>query len=130
MLKDYSDQKSCVLSNGQSSSSEPNLLNSLKQTPTNKSNSEGNVSKSARHNTTRVSSQIMSASPNSPKTLNIHNENFNMEIKVHSADNVRVEVEIEEQHESGDETDQFEGGLRPDAKMRLNRLGKLYAGNL
>lgn len=130
MLNDFSDQKkSTVLGNGQSASSEPNLrLNSPKQTPTYKSNSEGNVSRPSRQNTTRVSSQILSASPHSPKTLNIHNENFNMEIKVHSADNVRVEVEIEEQQESGDETDQIEGGLRQDAKMRLNRLGKLYAG--
>lgn len=138
MLKDFGDQTPEVLNNGPSASSEPNLhRQSPKKTPTtnNKSSSEGNISnlRSARQNTTRVSSQIMSASPHSPKTLNIHNENFNMEIKVHSADHVRVEVEIEEHEEDeevdGDETDQFEGGLRPDAKKRLNRLGKLYGGN-
>ncbi|RZB39980.1 hypothetical protein BDFB_005308 [Asbolus verrucosus] len=125
MLEGYCDKKP-----GPLTSSQPNLNSALPGglSPTFKNSSEGNLSKFSRQSTTRVSSAITS-SPNSQKTLNIHNDNFNMEIKVSSADNVRVEVQIEEQQES-DEGDggRSEGGLRQDAKNRLNRLGKLYAG--
>ncbi|KAL1501045.1 hypothetical protein ABEB36_006447 [Hypothenemus hampei] len=54
-------------------------------------------------------------------TLNIQRDDFNMEIKVNSAENVRVQVEIEEHTESG-------VCLREESKNCLKRLGKLYAG--
>ncbi|KAL3287439.1 hypothetical protein HHI36_001910 [Cryptolaemus montrouzieri] len=60
-------------------------------------------------------------------TLNINKENFNMEIKVTSSENVRVEVEFEE--ESSDIVNEKHLGLRKDVKNKLNRLGKLYAGD-
>lgn len=102
--------------------------------------SDSNLSKKSM---TRVSSD-MQIHPQSPtKTLNIQKENFNMEIKLTSADNVRVEVEIEERDESDseepqevphiivtDENDsQDKPSIRPDVKNRLQRLGKLYSGN-
>lgn len=92
------------------------------------------------------------SSPQSPtKTLNIQQQNFNMEIKLTSSDNVRVEVEIEERDTSDTENDDntvFPGiqklnhkennkpgntdkdiaPIRDDAKKRLQRLGKLYSG--
>lgn len=97
------------------------------------SSSEGNIPpKFARQNSvTRVSSEISSTNNSSlttSKTLNIQNDNFNMEIKVKSSENVRVEVQIEEHNEDEDMDDKNEGGLRKDAKSRLDRLGKLYAG--
>lgn len=47
-----------------------------------------------------------------------------MEIKLKSSEHVRVEVEFTEE-----DKDKPEGScLREDAKNRLKRLGKLYAG--
>lgn len=96
----------------------------------------------AKKGCTRVSSDL-SSSPQSPvKTLNIQKENFNMEIKLTSSDNVRVEVEIEERddsddddipndepeiHDNQDECDD-KPVIRTDVKNRLQRLGKLYSG--
>lgn len=66
-------------------------------------------------------------SPQKTKTLSFQKENLNMEIKVTSSDDVRVEVEFEDS--SNDEEPQPNGDvLRKDVKDRLNRLGKLYAG--
>lgn len=89
-------------------------------------------------------------SPRSPtKKLNIQQENFNMEIKLTSSDNVRVEVEIEERdasdgsdNENNDneiaekkiETEDIKkqeestAFIREGSKKRLQRLGKLYSG--
>ncbi|KAJ3648680.1 hypothetical protein Zmor_020464 [Zophobas morio] len=90
-----------------------------------KSNSDGNITKIAHQSpTTLVSSDF-----SSHKTLNIQNDDFNMEIKVSSADNVRVEVQIEEDNsQDSSQTEKNQGGLRTNAKNRLDRLGKLYAG--
>lgn len=86
-------------------------------------NSEGNIVKSLRQNSmTQVSSEMPGSPRNQLKTLNIQKEDFNMEIKVSSVDNVRVEVQIEEGEDNNG------AGLREDAKHRLKRLGKLYAG--
>lgn len=77
--------------------------------------------------TTKVLSET-SISPT--KTLNIQQDNFNMEIKLTSTDNVRVEVEIEERDESDNEASIDKPVIREDAKKRLQRLGKLYSGLL
>ncbi|XP_060534252.1 anillin isoform X2 [Cylas formicarius] len=81
-------------------------------------------------------SKDMPSSPASQaKTLNIQRDNFNMEIKVTSAENIRVQVEIEEQDDSIADSNISdagshcsESGLREESKNRLKRLGKLYAG--
>lgn len=89
--------------------------------------SEGNVAKCGRQSSkTHVSSDMPGSPRNQLKTLNIQKEDFNMEIKVSSTENVRVEVQFEEEGENnaGGET----ANLREDAKYRLKRLGKLYAG--
>ncbi|XP_030762791.1 anillin-like isoform X2 [Sitophilus oryzae] len=84
---------------------------------------------------TRISSDV-EGSPNNnmlTKTLNIQKDDFNMEIKVKSAENVRVEVEIEER-ENEENIERFSNhneenaGLREESRNRLKRLGKLYAG--
>lgn len=51
-----------------------------------------------------------------------------MEIKVNSAENVRLEVEIEERSDDGSQGSEANFGLREESKNRLKRLGKLYAG--
>jgi actin-binding protein anillin len=107
--------------------SEPNLNHdaAVKLIDNFTSSSEGNVTSFTRQNSsTHISSDFSSA-----KTLNIKNDNFNMEIKVSSAENVHVEVQIEEQNDfNSGENNQNDVGLSVDVKKRLNRLGKLYAG--
>ncbi|XP_031344694.1 anillin isoform X2 [Photinus pyralis] len=92
--------------------------------------SEGNLTSMVRQNSkTRISSNITGSPQSHLKTLNIQRENFNMEIKLSSTENVRVEVEFQEENEEGKENiKQDTAGLRDDAKMRLQRLGRLYAG--
>lgn len=51
-----------------------------------------------------------------------------MEIKVNSSENVRLEVEIEELNDDGSQSSEANFGLREESKIRLKRLGKLYAG--
>lgn len=87
--------------------------------------SEGNIGR--QNSKTHMSSDMPGSPMNKLKTFNIKQEDFNMEIKVSSTENVRVEVQIEE------ENGENKGGneipcLREDAKCRLKRLGKLYAG--
>ncbi|VEN58116.1 unnamed protein product [Callosobruchus maculatus] len=92
--------------------------------------SEGALTQFKRQNSkTRISSEI-GGSPNSKsKTLNIQQENFNMEIKVTSSENVRVEVEIAgDDFESNKDSNKSESALRDESKYKLKRLGKLYAG--
>ncbi|XP_044264365.1 anillin isoform X2 [Tribolium madens] len=120
LLEDYnSDLKKTPPRNGKVTTlSQPNLNANSPNKLENNSKSEGNLTR------THISSDFTSH-----KSLNIQNDSFNMEIKVSSADNIHVEVQIEEQCD--DETnggDKNDGGLRQDAKNRLNRLGKLYAG--
>lgn len=103
--------------------------------------SDSNVYKTTRQNSmTKVLSDVQGTMDSPVKMLNIQKENFNMEIKLTSAENVRVEVEIEERDASDDENngveiveikqneDDEKSMLREDAKKRLQRLGKLYAG--
>ncbi|KAK5647362.1 hypothetical protein RI129_002254 [Pyrocoelia pectoralis] len=98
--------------------------------------SEGNLVSMVRQNSkTRISSNITGSPQSLMKTFNIQKENFNMEIKLSSTENVRVEVEFQDENEEGKENIQSvdvsnnnQVGLRDDAKMRLQRLGKLYAG--
>lgn len=108
--------------------------------------SEGNFPKLIRQNSKmNISSEIPGSPQLQLKTLNIQKENFNMEIKLCSTENVRIEVELQEESDSNDEGKEnkvyktkFEAGdsacnqgvIREDAKRRLQRLGKLYAGNI
>ncbi|KAJ8910491.1 hypothetical protein NQ315_012338 [Exocentrus adspersus] len=91
---------------------------------------ETSVNKFTRQNsTTRVSSELPGSPQPLSKTLNIQRDNFNMEIKLTSADNVRVEVEIEDQSDHSDAGSSLsEGSLRDESKSKLKRLGRLYAG--
>ncbi|XP_049817405.1 anillin isoform X2 [Aethina tumida] len=92
--------------------------------------SDDNLNKFVRQTSkTRISSD-MPGSPNPQlKTLNIQNGDINMEIKVTSSDNVRLEVEIQERDSDNDSGSVTTGiGLRKDAKKRLDTLGQLYAG--
>ncbi|KAJ8973922.1 hypothetical protein NQ317_001128 [Molorchus minor] len=110
--------------------SEPDIRGRLdNNSNTSKENSlEGNSPKIARQNSkTRVSSEF-SGSPKTKLKTNIQKDNFNMEIKLSSSDNVRLEVEIEEQVDSDTESCTSESGLRDESKNKLKRLGKLYAG--
>ncbi|CAH1981243.1 unnamed protein product [Acanthoscelides obtectus] len=94
--------------------------------------SESALSRFQRQNSkTRISSEI-AGSPNAKSnTLNIQRDNFNMEIKVTSSDDVRVEVEIAGDDfvsNKGTGSNGSENVLRDESKNKLKRLGKLYAG--
>lgn len=103
------------------------LMEKAVNTPLKENNSEGNIMKCLRQNSkTQVSSDMPGSPRNQLKTLNIQKEDFNMEIIVSSTENVRVEVQIEEE----DDDENNAACLRADAKHRLKRLGKLYAGKL
>lgn len=98
-------------------------------------NSEGRVQKIIRHSSsTKISSNLPGSPKQQLKTLNIQKENFNMEIKLISSDNIRVEVEIQESDSSDKEDGPSENqdnsapGLREHAKHKLKKLGRLYAG--
>lgn len=142
LLKDYSSENDVnKLLVKKAASSEPNLNETTKENeivpdckfdPVYKENlSEGNIPKFSRQNSkTRVSSNIPGSPQSHLKTLNIQRDNFNMEIKLTSSENVRVEVEIEDQSDDDSGSHCSENGLREDAKNRLKRLGKLYAGLL
>lgn len=73
-------------------------------------------------------SELQGSPGQQTKTLNIQRDSFNMEIKVNSADNVRLEVAIEECSDDGNNGSNENFGLREESKHRLKRLGKLYAG--
>ncbi|KAG5896653.1 hypothetical protein JTB14_021298 [Gonioctena quinquepunctata] len=109
-------------------------LNSSCKSPLNKNRIENTTPSFSRSNSkTRVSSDIPGSPRSQLKTLNIQQDNFNMEIKVTSTDNVRVEVEIAEADDESDsgtdnETHENDNGLRDESKNKLKRLGKLYAG--
>ncbi|XP_074040615.1 anillin, actin binding protein [Leptinotarsa decemlineata] len=94
------------------------------------SQSENNSTRFSRQNSkTRVSSDMPGSPRSQLKTLNIQQDNFNMEIKVSSTENVRVEVEIAEAGDTIDNVDhKSESGLRDESKSKLKRLGKLYSG--
>lgn len=102
--------------------------------PLRENNSDCNLPRFSKQNSkTRVSSDIPGSPKTQLKTLNIQQNNFNMEIKVTSTENVRVEVEIDEGSESSQselKSPKTESGLRIESKKRLNQLGKLYAGKL
>ncbi|XP_066144957.1 anillin-like isoform X1 [Euwallacea fornicatus] len=104
--------------------SEPNIP--LKLSQTNDGHCEGQLIR--QNSITRVCSDLQGSPGQQTKTLNIQKDNFNMEIKVNSADNVRVEVEIEEHCEESNHGSDENFGLREESKNRLKRLGKLYAG--
>nr|CAH7732164.1 unnamed protein product [Callosobruchus chinensis] len=91
--------------------------------------SEGALTQFNRQNSkTRISSE-MGGSPNAKsKTLNIQQDNFNMEIKVTSSENVRVEVEIAGDDFENKDSNKSESALRDESKYKLKRLGKLYSG--
>lgn len=89
---------------------------------------------SRQNSRTRVSSDIPGSPKTQLKTLNIQQDNFNMEIKVTSTEDVRVEIEIGEQEESQISHNNFgspksDCGLRDESKKKFKQLGKLYAGN-
>lgn len=97
--------------------------------PLRENNSEGNLPKFSRQNSrTRVSSDIPGSPKTQLKTLNIQQDNFNMEIKVTSTEDVRVEIEIGEQEQNGGGSPKGDCGLRNESKKMLKQLGKLYAG--
>lgn len=140
--------------------SQPNLTNETPKFPKKQISSDPNINTRTfyssnlkenvsdtnlnRNRNTLVTSE---SSPKSPtKTLNIQQENFNMEIKFSSIDNIRLEVEVQERDDSdSDENDDSpminrnknnkdnnenddKPAIREDAKKRLQRLGKLYSG--
>lgn len=77
---------------------------------------------------TRVSSEMPASPKSQMKTLNIQQDNFNMEIKVTSTENVRVEVEIAETDDDNDTAS--DTGMRTESKSKLKRLGQLYGGKI
>lgn len=103
-----------------------------------KENTPNSPSKFKRQNsTTRVSSHIPGSPQPQLKTLNIQRDDFNMEIKLVATDDVKVEVEIQERSEddgsdsenkNGSNGDVDKGGIREQARSKLQRLGKLYGG--
>lgn len=101
--------------------------------PSKENKSDSNLPSFTRQNSrTRISSEVFGSPKGQSKTFNIQNENFNMEIKLTSTDNVRVEVEIAE---GEDDVGSNHGGneesvLREESRNKLKRLGKLYAGML
>lgn len=111
--------------------SEPSLSTKTEiiQLPVAENISEGNIPNYNRHNSKTLVSSDMPGSPQQPKTLNIQRDDFNMEIKLTSSENVRVEVEIQETDDNDVEENNEGACLREDAKNRLKRLGKLYAGS-
>ncbi|XP_065167773.1 anillin isoform X2 [Atheta coriaria] len=101
---------------------------------------------------TKISSNISSSPSQEFNTLNIQKDSLNMEIRFSSAENVRVEVEIQSDDETGTpraivhevtentstptpaddpegENEENMPALREEAKTRLQRLGKLYSGD-
>ncbi|GLV36450.1 scraps [Carabus blaptoides fortunei] len=74
---------------------------------------------------TRMSTDMPSSPQTPTKTLNIQKENFNMEIKLTSSDNVRVEVEIEEREEDFSDDDENYG----DDENNVKGISKLQNGN-
>lgn len=105
-------------------------LNSKMGSPLKEHNSDTNLPRFSRQNSrTRVSSDIPASPQPQLKTLNIQQDNFNMEIKVTSTENIRVEVEIGEHDESSNHgSPKNDCGLRDESKKRLKQLGKLYGG--
>ncbi|CAG9831440.1 unnamed protein product [Diabrotica balteata] len=98
------------------------------ETQSKENKSEGNLAKFTRQNSrTKVSSDMPASPKNQLKTLNIQQDDFNMEIKLTASEKVRVEVEIAE---ALSDNDDMEGGcpLRIESKSKLKRLGQLYAG--
>ncbi|XP_018329848.1 anillin-like isoform X2 [Agrilus planipennis] len=103
---------------------------------------ESDIYESPRQNSlTKFSSDLPGSPQAQLKTLNIQKENFNMEIKLSSTDNIRVEVEIEERNDNDEVFKNAENitvienkasdeipPLREDTKKRLQRLGKLFSG--
>lgn len=100
-----------------------------------KENSEGNF---IRQNSTTISSNIPGSPSPQLKTFNIKKDDINMEIKLFSSEEVRLEVEIAEKSSSEGEEGENEAEERSNcpkkniisqqAKNKLQRLGKLYSG--
>ncbi|XP_019754287.2 anillin isoform X2 [Dendroctonus ponderosae] len=104
--------------------SEPDLTE-VKKIPPRESASESSIP----YKLSQAKEGTLEGSPGQQtKTLNIQRDSFNMEIKVNSADNVRLEVAIEECSDDGNNGSNENFGLREESKHRLKRLGKLYAG--
>ncbi|CAH1118405.1 unnamed protein product [Phaedon cochleariae] len=113
--------------------SDSDLTSKIKRagsSPFKENNSDSNLPRFSRQNSkTMVSSEIPGSPGSQLKTLNIQQDNFNMEIKLTSTENVRVEVEIAEADSNSDsENNHDENGLRDESKSKLKRLGRLYAG--
>lgn len=114
--------------------SESSLPQTINASPLRENNSENNLPRFSRQNSrTRVSSDIPGSPKTQLKTLNIQQDNFNMEIKVTSIEDVRVEIEIGEQEDSENPprniaSSKGDCGLRNESKNKLKQLGKLYAG--
>lgn len=96
-------------------------------------NSESNLPIIYKQNSrTRMSSDIPGSPKTQLKTLNIQQDNLNMEIKVTSTEDIRVEIEIGEQ--DGEikknilESPKIDCGLRDKSKKTLKQLGKFYSG--
>lgn len=115
--------------------SDSNLNFTCLSSPLRENVAECDLPRFSRQNSrTRVSSDIPGSPKTQLKTLNIQQDNFNMEIKVTSTEDVRVEIEIGEQEESqvpkyNPESPKSDCGLRDESKKKFKQLGKLYAGN-
>ncbi|XP_057658222.1 anillin-like isoform X1 [Diorhabda carinulata] len=112
------------------SDSNINICTKNLETLSKENKSDSNLPKFIRQNSrTKISSEMPGSPKNQLKTLNIQQEDFNMEIKVTASENVRVEVEIAEANNSGNENDSGNDcQMRIESKCKLKRLGQLYAG--
>ncbi|CAH1132178.1 unnamed protein product [Ceutorhynchus assimilis] len=119
LLETYG-KESTPLRENKTAVSEPNLIE-VQKIPPKEVRSETNLSRIS----PRTEFDVQGSPGKQTKTLNIQRDDFNMEIKVNSAENVRLQVEIEE-CEEGKEDECV--GLREESRNRLNRLGRLYAG--
>lgn len=117
--------------------SDSNINSQISSTsPLRETNSDSNLLRFSRQNSrTRLSSDIPGSPKTEIKTLNIQQNNFNMEIKVSSTENVRLEVEIGEQGNDENLNSDLENtknnfGIRDESKKKFKQLGKLYSGKL
>ena len=104
---------------------------------------------------TKVESEMQGTKETPTRYLNIHKENLQMQIKLTSMDNCKVQVEIHDNDNGNgngndndnvsnshnirpitsspkkfDSKDEGSFSMRTEVKNKLNRLGKLYSGKL
>lgn len=109
--------------------SDPNLVSNVdvRDSQLKETNSEGNIKHMTRQISKTQVTSFHSVNVLENNTLNIKNDNIDLEIKVKSSDSIRIEVELAEE-----ENVSVDGGksvmIREQAKNKLQRLGQLYSG--